>query len=300
MPSPRSKVFCDFFNVTVPKDNNEAVLLALQPFLAQLGCSLTAVGYTSPSGGLFSWRFRGQIVVYSGSGAFITALRDNGIFSMFLAEFAMFPHAVSSADFTCDEYVPAPLRLKAIFDLANTGAVTFTRKSVNPRYVRGLLRSPIYPDETGCLTGTIYIGQRGIHEVHAKIYDKRNEVLDKKGEHIGDCTRHELTVSRRMGITLRDLVEPASCFYHFYPSDLLEPEPFEPWSSMGFVGYELPKLETPLPAQVLRARAMDSPELRDYFRLADTIGSEGFKYLLNVIKQSYKSYQVDLSGTAKF
>jgi len=297
MVSPRTRVFCDFFNITTPKDNHDFLIPALQPFFASLGCSLTAVGYSCPSGGLFSHRFRGQVVLYSCSGAFITALRDSGQLALFLAEFAMFPHAVSSADLSVDEYAAAPAKIQAVFSIANTGTVSFTRKAVARNHVRSLQRLPHYHDDSGLLTGTVYIGQRGRHEVHMKVYDKRNETIERTGQDIGDRVRYELTVSRRMGVTLRDLVEPASCFYHFCPPSILEPEPTEPWAPMA-EGYFLPKLEARLPSQVLKARAMDSPELRDLFRIADTIGSEGFKYLLSVVKQSYESYQSEIRGTA--
>ena len=292
MSSPRSEVFCDFFTITTPKDNHDALLEALLPFFSQMRCSLEPYGYRlyeeRAKGGLFSWRLGASIASYSASGSFVKALRDNNMLVQFLAEIALFPHNVSSADFTVDEYVHAPPRIRQAYELASTGGISFTRKALKPAHVRALLRPCIHPDRmSDGDTGTLYLGSRGNHEVHSKLYDKQHHAFVEFGAILPPTLRHELTVSKRMGITLRDLCLPASCFYHFYPPELLSPADVPPWQSFEG-GYILTKAAPRLPSQVLRDRVETSEDLLQLFEIADKIGSEGFTYLLRLITNSYQ------------
>jgi hypothetical protein len=293
MASPRSAPFCDYFTITTPKDNHDAVLEALQPFFSSIGCSRSSVGYRPLDGGehsgLFSWRFIGTIVVYSASGSFVSVLRENGILAQFLAEMALFPHNVSSADFTVDEYVDAPPRIRDIYALACAGGVSFTRKAIQPGHVRALMRPCLTPGGSGGDTGTIYIGNRGRHEVHAKVYDKQHQQFTEHGAAIRPTLRHEMTVSKRMGITLKDLCEPLACFYHFYPAELLPPVDAPPWEPHA-TGYIMPKAPSRLPAQVLRERVENSFDLEDMFGIAEQVGPGGLNYLLRLISERHTAF----------
>lgn len=293
MITPRSEVFCDFFTLTTPKENHAALIAALQPFFAELGCThdRNGYGYRSTSNGLFSWRERHAVAVYTASGSFLSDLRDHSLLNHFLAELALFPHRVSSADFTVDEYVFSPPRLSQIYELGVSGSLSFTRKAISRSHVRSLLTPAAYPNNSNYRdTGTLYIGTKGSHEVYAKVYDKRQELLAKHGVTICDTLRHELTVSHRMGITLRDVSLPTSCFYHFYPPELLPTAQCDRWAPMA-EGYTLPKLPERLPAQLLKQRVEGSKDLQDMFELADKVGIEGLTYLLTVVKSAYQRRQ---------
>lgn len=296
MITARSSVFCDFFTLTTPKEYHPEVISALQPFFAELGCTLepTGFGYRSISGGLFSWRERHSVAVYSASGSFLSDLRassDAQLLPKFLAELALFPHRVSSADFTVDEYVFSPKRISEIYELGVSGSISFTRKALLPSHVRSLLSPAAYQHSTHYRdTGTLYLGKKGSHEVYAKVYDKRQELFVKHGLVIPDTLRHEMTVSHRMGIVLRDIYNPTDCFYHFYPPELLPTAPCERWVPMA-EGYTLPKLPERLPAQLLKQRVEGSRDLQDMFELADKVGNEGLTYLLTVVKSAYQRRQ---------
>lgn len=291
MSSPRSEVFCDYFTITTPIDCMDPVIRALKPYFVDLCCSEEEGAFRLPDGfGLFSYRVRHRVAIYATSGGFASALRSVGLLNPFLSEFFVFPHNVSSADFTVDEYAYSPPRLAEIYSLASTGQVSFTRKSVNPSAVTTLL-SPVAYDDSGLNTGSVYIGRRGRHEVLAKIYDKRQQLLQQRGVNVRDALRHELTVTSKMGITLRDISIPHDCFYHFYPSNLLSKAASRAWEGQG-EGFRLEKPPERLPTQVLRSRVDTSKELKTMLELAEQIGDGGLTYLLGLIKKAYESREI--------
>lgn len=288
MSSPRSEVFCDYFTITTPPYDLDQVLTALRPYFYQLGCAEEPGAFRLPDGfGLFSFRVKHRVAIYAVTGGFASALRDAGVFSHFLSEFLAFSYNVSSADFTCDEYVSAPTRLSSLYALAISSEVSFTRKKIMPSSVTFLM-SPVVYDESGQNTGTLYVGKRGRHEVFAKIYDKRQQMAQQRGLSVRDCLRHELTVTGKMGINLRDLAQPHNCFYHFYPSNLLSKARSDPWVSTG-EGFRVEKPPRRLPAQILQDRVGTSRELESMFVLAEEIGANGLTYLLRQIQYQYAS-----------
>jgi hypothetical protein len=291
--TPRSEVFCDFFRITTPKEYLEDVLTAVAPYLLDMGCKVTEGAYQLPdTNGFFVWKVRHKVGVYQFSGQMAAALRANGALSALLAEFSVFPHRVSSADFTLDEYVPAPERLQSVYELASDGGVSFTRKAVTRAAVRKLFRPILYDYSGSALdTGTVYIGRLGSSEVVAKLYDKRNQLLAERGEDIRNTLRHELTVGGRMGITLRDIVQPEACFYHFYPANILTPPVHVQVWHGGSDGFELPASAEVLPAQRLKHRVEVSFDLEGMFGLCEGVGEGGLPLLLRLITNRYGQYQ---------
>lgn len=297
MSSPRSDVFCDFFRITTAKDDLEAVLASIAPILQDMGCLGQDGAYKLPdSAGYFTWKIRHKVAVYQFTGQMASALRACGALSILLAEFASFPHRVTSADFTCDEFVVAPERLSSIYQLAINGEVSFTRKAVSRGSVRRLLEPVRYVHPGPVFdTGTVYIGRLGVNEVCAKVYDKRQERLARCGVDIPPTLRHEMTISSKFGITLRDIATPKACFYHFYPSNLLSTLETESWHGMA-EGYSLPPSVAILPSQRLKQRVEVSFDLRGMFDLCDAIGEGGLPLMLRYIETSFKQRQSVLTA----
>jgi hypothetical protein len=289
MYSLRSDVFCDYVMISMPKEDSAAFTEALLPYLDELGCTSDKLPglYRLPDGvGTYKRTSRPLVDIHGFSGAFLQMLRDTGLFLTVLSLISEYPHRVTSADFTLDEYVPAPARIAEAYAHAVSGQLQFTRKCIPPTAVRQLL-SPVAYDDSGTSTGTVYIGVRGRHEVFSKLYDKRQQIKQATGRDIPDTLRHELTVTSKMGITLRDVADPYKCFAHFYPAKLLAMDRTHKWEGNG-EGFELNKRPDKLPAQILKKRVEDSQELESLLRIADKIGSEGRNYLLSLLAKKLK------------
>jgi hypothetical protein len=141
---------------------------------------------------------------------------------------------------------------------------------------------PTLYDDTGKDTGTVYLGLRSA-EVRGRVYDKTQERANE-GECIGLTVRHEMTVTGKMGITLRDVAEPESCFYHFWPEVLLSrPSGVPDWSPTEG-GYSVERTER-LPAQRLKQRVSGSADLGEIIALAQSCGPEGMRMLHRLIDE---------------
>lgn len=288
-----SPVFADYATITLPLEHFPDALASLKPWLDGSLCVLDTkstadlLRYRSPSGGLLTAKAKSYgVSVFTASGRFMGDLRSFGVQSSFLSEFASFPHNVSSADLTVDEYRDdVPSRLVEIYEMAANGQVSFTRKHIGRSAVRRLFRPALYNDCDE--TGSIYIGKRGSHEVHSKCYDKRNEMLDRGlPDPVRGTLRHEMTVSGKMGITLRDLDQPHDCFYHFYPSNLLAMPQKRHWEGWG-EGFSVEKPVKRLPSQILADKVENSLEISSLLDLADQVGEKGFDYFISLLRNKH-------------
>lgn len=287
----RSKAFCDGFTVTVPKDQREEAFQSIRGVLDDMGCTLVNEGlYRSPEGSAFVYGNRGSIAWFQAKGQFVAALRARQLLNEFLAGFATNPHRVSSCDLTVDEYVDSPAdRVAGVYSLARDGGIAFTRKALKHSQI-GAVMSPTLYDDTGKDTGTVYLGQRTA-EVRGRVYDKTQERA-RDGECIGLTVRHEMTVTGKMGVTLRDVAEPESCFYHFWPEVLLSrPSGVPPWEPQA-EGYVIDRVER-LPTQRLKLRVAMSTDLGELIALAQSCGPEGMRLFHRLIDERASS---DLRG----
>lgn len=288
MSDARSEVFCDFFTITSLPDNLDLILSALRPYFYDLGCTEEPGAFRLPDGyGLFTYRRKFKVSIFAASGLFASALRERSLLSRFLSEFFFFPHRVSSVDFTVDQYISAPERLHEIYKAAKAGEISFTRKALTPSSITFLSSQVCYAD-TGQDTGTVYLGRRGSHEVFAKVYDKRQQMAQTRMISVRDTLRHELTVTGKMGVTLKDIVQPHDCFYHFYPSNLLSTAQKSEWVGDS-EGFTLEKPRERLPSAVLRQRLETSRDLQAMFGLCDEIGDNGLTYLISQLKKLYST-----------
>lgn len=279
----RSRAFCDGFTVTTPKDNGPILIDALRPYLDGLGCTVTTANqFRAPDGALLLTGNRGAVAWVQCKGKFVALLRSRQVLNEFLSVFSLHPHRVSQADLSVDEYVESPAeRVQGVYGLAKAGGVAFSQRPLTHRQINQVFAPTLY-DDTGRETGTVYLGNRTA-EVRGRVYDKTQERA-ADGECIGLTVRHEMSITGKMGVSLRDLAEPESCFYHFWPSVVLsKPAGVKPWESHAD-GFVCERREL-LPAQRLKLRVSDSTDLAALISLAQECGPEGMRLLHRLIDE---------------
>jgi hypothetical protein len=224
--------FTDYLNLTAPKEHGEAIFSQLRPILDSLGCSEVVEGlFQLPSKlGTFKRSVRGQVSIFSASGGFLEALRVNRLYGDYLVVFSEFEHRVSMLHATVDFRLDSPEVLEAVYQMASSGQLQLTRKTLNPLHVSRLTGK----NSEGIDTGTVYLGSRKNSDVWAKVYDKRQERLAKGFDDVGPMLRIEIAVQSDVGATLRDASNPHDIFYHFASRSLVvPPEKFKGWEAHG-------------------------------------------------------------------
>lgn len=225
-------------------------------------------GWQFPSSGLLQVRSRsGSFGVISASGAALVALRGAGVYGDFLRLLGSEPHRLTRLDVALDVAVHAPPVLQALYGRAVRGEFSLTRKALSPsRHVARYL----CPGPSGEDTGTVYLGARSA-EVKARVYDKRCERIARGEDDPGPWLRIELTVTSKVGVSLKDAWEPASVFWHFMGVALdgvvARPAGVPDWSPGGD-GFHLPPRPVRDLVQVLRRRLERSREIQDVCGLA--------------------------------
>jgi hypothetical protein len=258
-----------------------------------LGCTLVNEGfYSTPEGGAFKYGSRSEIIWMQAKGRFVAALRARRMLNEFLSAFAVSPHRVTSADLSVDQVVDSPaLVVGEVYQLAHMGGVSFSRKALKHNQI-GKVMAPALYDDTGLDTGTVYLGRRTA-EVHGRVYDKTQERASR-GECIPLTVRHELTVSGKLGVRLKDIAEPEACFYHFWPSELL-PRGEKPVWVPGGEGFEIVRTER-LPAQRLKRRVEASADLASMIELAHLCGPEGMTLLHRLIDEKAVAHSIGVAA----
>ena len=272
--------FCDYLKITTPIDNEYQFRSQLSLFLCQiLQVVLISDDYFKfPFGGGISMRAYSGVKVFgvSVTGKAIATMRHQGIWDDFLSLISDFPHRVTGIDATYDCYdLDSPSILKNLYLEGSNGQHRLTRKSISPNKITKIFST----DDLGRETGTVYFQSRK-SEVHAKVYDKRHEINSTGGIHVRDVLRYELTVTGKMGPTLRDASNPESMFWHYMGETLLNrPVNMAPW--VGFSeGFVLEKRVELLPYQQLVRQIESSSELHRIVNLAAMSGKVGSSRLI--------------------
>jgi hypothetical protein len=233
--------FCDYVNITTPKELKENIMLRIMPFLDLIGCIEIVPGLFSlpDKRGTFKLKVRGMVAIYSCSGGVIAALRAAKQFDQYLFCFADVEHRVSMLHATVDYSIEAPPALEEIYQKATSGNFYLSRKSLQVSQVSRLQGK----DLSGAETGTVYLGIRSNADVWAKAYDKRQERLAKGFADCGPMLRIEIAIQSKIGASLRDVSNPHDIFYHFAQrSMVVPPEGFNGWQSHG-EGFTLERKE---------------------------------------------------------
>lgn len=275
--------FCDYLGVTVPSVD-EDLIVRLRPFLDAAGfhvewASGDKVVLRSPAQGTFVWQKRFGMWCVGVSGAACSDLRVKGQWLPFLAEIGATPHRVTRLDAAADVMTPAPDVVRRVRRLGVSGKVKLSRKSVRPPDVQVHLA----PSElTGLETGSVYLGSKNA-EVRLVVYDKREERYKATGRDVGDLTRYELRLKSGVGVTLRDVAEPASVFWHHMGRSVLKPPSGVPAWSPHAEGWVLDRADPPLPFARLIRRVEESAEVLALCKLADELGPTGRDALCRLI-----------------
>lgn len=280
--------FCDYLNVTSPKDNGDLIMGALKPILDVIGAAEISPGVFqyAVKGGVFKYTERGQVCIFSASGGFLQTLRDKGLYGDYLAVLSSFPHRVSMLHATADFLVDPPSIIQECKVQGQSGRLQLTRKSIPPKFVHALLSL----NADGIETGTVYLANRKNADVWAKVYDKQHERVSKGFVDPGSILRVEIAVQSDVGATLRDAFEPSTLFFHFASASLVEP-PLDvaKWSANGegFVLGESPSTFTC--DQRLKAILAGSLDVTRLLRLAiEGFGDDAASVLTSLLVQRLK------------
>lgn len=212
----------------------------------------------------------------SASGGALEYLRERGQWLSYLSILGEQPHAVTRLDACLDTDAPGHA---VVGDLWRRypRSCALTRKTLPTKLFAssGVDSKP---------TGTFYVGHRSAAKVTARVYDKRNQLIDVAGFDPGhDWTRYEVTVRKQMGPTLRDAAQPTRLFWFFMAPTLLRaPDAVEPWESGWGTGWEY-RAPQPTPYERLSRRVEASADLGRLIELSDALGPGGRDWLLTLI-----------------
>lgn len=284
-----SEVFCDWVTTTFNGVHWPEVRAQLEPSLDAVGARLdvdteSSTLWRADEGTVNAKRF-GPVTSVSASGSMLAGLRAANVFGKFLATLASVPHNVTRVDAALDipEDTP-PVIERLINRVSSSEGIALTRKRINPKNAKRVLTRR----SDGLDTGSIYLGARTA-EVFARVYDKRQQRIDRGLPDNGPLTRYEVEVHGGLGPTLRDALDPESLFWHFMAPDVLpRPEHVAPWVSHA-IGFEVDWPEELTPAQRLVRRLDASADVVALLRLAEQVGPGGFDFLVSRLRRMQRS-----------
>lgn len=279
---------CDFLNVSVPESDSFSVRRSLLDAIGSLGSTSVTEDLHRLGGGTIKITEGRGFSVFGVSGMVLEYLRLCGELSRLLHIFGSAPHRVTRLDVAHDVPVFAPPVLQRILRKARSGSLSLTRKSLRPSSVRFIDNHNHY--EAGFRTGTVYLGTRSA-KAYARVYDKRNERLDRGFPDPGNMLRYELTVTGKLSPTLRDVVEPSPMFWNFM-SEVLPPPANAPEWSGNADGFAIDAPVPLLPSEIMRRKLEGSADVVQLLELAHRLGPHGLDLLVNMLKRQSKLISV--------
>lgn len=283
--------FVDAVTFTTPRDNVDAIRECIVPM-----CEMAGADYFGPAGVRFPGNgnvhisAKGTAATVYFSGVVLARMRAACVYVDLLVAVSQHPVNVGATHLTVDvvhddEY-ESSRRVHAAYADARAGRIQPSRKAVPPPLVRSEFAAAEY--NHAIETGTVYIGPRNRIRCRPVIYDKRQERLQHGHPDPGPTTRYELNLSRQVGLTLRDLAEPAAAFWHHCPRELLAPDVTPPdWRSHAEgAAFPVRPMLDPWPRLV---RLLDGNDemLRRMFALAHASGPHGLAMLLQRLTARY-------------
>lgn len=293
-------VFCDWLDVTFPSDSG--LWLDLQDFLLGQCCSSKSLKeetteYRHPFAQWGSFQLLRSSQGWSrisASGGSCKALKVSKGWGEYLSLIGSYPHTVTRVDTTMQIAVDAAPFVMGLVDRYIPGnPVKLTRKGVKP----DCILKPILYGGKG-LTGTFYAGRldSGSSKASGRVYDKRNEQMDRHGVDIGPCLQIEMTGRKGLGVTLRDAYDPAPLFWHLAsPAILPLPAGVMPWSPFTGELWSPGRIDPVDPYSRLASRVAQSVDLGVLSDLADACGDAGKFQLLRLIRSRLGLNHVSLS-----
>lgn len=286
--------FCDYLNLTMPADCLDAVTLSLQGIFEIAGLSSFDGGVTyliDGNSGSFKLKANSRYITLSASAGILQHFRELGLYDEYISLLTEYPHKITRLDATADYFVPyCPDVIQSFKKAANASKIHLTRKNLDPKKdVKVFMGLNEHGDETG----TIYLGNRETHSVHAKIYDKGFERTSKGYNSPGQVIRVELTLKADTGISLRDAHNPENVFYHYAAKSIVTPPPsFTGWTP-NLTGYDLPKQQDLFtPAGKILNIFKHSVDVGRAMRIAiKAYGDEALDVLISQLKTAFKLKQ---------
>ena len=268
----------DYLNVSVPWDQSGGLQYDLLD-----ACGHGGVSERPEQPGIFDMyggagtmliRRRGPVVVAGFSGQTIKNMRELGLWADVLNVLAALPHRVTLVDAAYDVAVDAPVLLEELYEKYKVVGVRFGQRPAPVSKVGWKVGS------IGVETGTVYCGTRQ-SVVRAKVYDKRQERIDRRFPDPGPWVRYEVTVaSSLLGASLRDAWDPTRLFWHYAGGRLLPmPQGMAQWIK-GSHGFEVAVRQPKEPFDRLRSFVRDNPNWRRQLELADACGPGGRRWLV--------------------
>lgn len=264
--------FCDHLSVSFHPQRNP--LGALRALLLGAGASVLDDRTFRVGEGTVKLYVAYKVLYCSATGGALQCFRDAGVYMDWLSIISEWPHRITRLDVAHDFDVDGPDVLDLLRSQYPSGRVNLGRKALPVK-----LELAIRAD--GRETGTFYVGHRSKARCTARVYDKRQERLDKVGQDGPPRTRFEVTVKQDYGATLRDAAEPERLFWHAAAPALLDaPAGVLPWSPDWSQGWKADARSPQLPADVLSRRVANSPELDLLASIADEMGPNGRVWLV--------------------
>jgi hypothetical protein len=292
-------VVCDYLSVSVPVESAPRFRAELIAFLSGEGFTPARTDGTfvapPPASGTAKVVNRGPVLAVGISGSALAFLRDSGAFPGLLEVLASVPHRVTRLDAALDVPTDAPPVLRDLRARAMSGRMAFGKRRLAVADV-GLWQRPAVYDQS-IFTGTLYLGRRGADR-QVRVYDKRNEVLDRTGADPGPLVRYEITFGKggRTGVSLRDAEDPTALFWSVAGGVLL-PRPLgvPDWVPAG-ESFELPPAAQVDPLSRLAVAVDRSGGLAALVRLAADCGPSqdplrdppGLEVLLQGVRRAYR------------
>lgn len=280
-----AEVFADDFRCSMPGDSWSEVQGDLERIAGDAGflpeyANDRATQHRLDGATIKSEASRGLRVV-SVSGQALARLRLLGLLGEYLSTVGQVPHRVTGLHATTDRKEPtAPVLANLLAKAEAPEGLRAGRKRIP---ASGLLRFlQRMPD--GSDTGTVYCGSKHA-EIRPVVYDKRQERIARGMPDLGfDLTRYELRLRSGVGMTLRDVHDPAPVFWHYMAPDFLPRPPGVQGWAPGALGFACDRPSPALPAQRLLRAVEGSQELRELVRLAEAFPG-GLDYLCHLTRK---------------
>lgn len=277
-----NKPFVDYLSLSYPRDDIRDCLTHLEGLFSEAMAELeTDYIRRVPNGGTIKHSRYPLVDTLSFSGQAIAHFKSLSLWGTLLSLFSKGPaHNVSRIHATMDLPFDAPPHVVALYQRVKREGIQLSRKRIRATSCIGILGTGI----DGRETGTVYMGKSN-RDVSCKVYDKRQERLDKGFPDPGPTMRVELQLSGKVGLSLADVADPSQVFYHYAAPALVEAPPgTEPWTP-NRERLELLRGVTKTPAQRMKYLLETSSDVRQLLKLADQIGPLGMDFLIRKLER---------------
>lgn len=257
------EVFCDYFQLSFPSHEGDALLLRFLNFDDGLvlkkeyqetsNKGVSALYKQQNGSGAIKIVPIGKVVTIGVSGGILGTLRANGQLGAFLYNLTTsghtsVGHVVTRLDATYDLHTDVNGYIKRLYKQIRQTGVQLTRKALPPHAFKVRLGNS-YVDPSHEDTGTIYMERSNAARVRLTIYDKSNQMAEVFSQVIPPTIRYEMGLSREVGMNCKDICDPSRVFWHHMDPRLLPiPSGVLPWDNEYRSSYTLPSPDKPSPA----------------------------------------------------